>query len=554
MSDTKTASGNNFSRTGSGTILLLVLVFGCLWFVLINQLRVEWTLNPQYSYGWAVPVLCAYLIWQRVRKPETGFQRFRISAFTFFQRPLPSVFCLLILAFLYAPTRLIEEANPEWHLVSWALAVEVIGLTLLFLHFNAPTLQRFNLSICSLIFPICFFFVAVPWPSVFEGPLIQSLTRADVRATVELLGWLGLPAMPHGNVIEVATGEVGISEACSGIRSFQATLMISLFLGELYRLSVLRRSILCLGGFAMSFLFNIARMSLLVWVASKKGIAAIETWHDPAGVTILVACFCGLWGLGEWFGKKQKATISKSEVENRKSQMAIRPDAISPSTFNVQPSTVRKLIFALAAWIILTEIGVETWYRSHEARLPPATQWTVNWPTNNPTFKEMPLDEKALQILQCDEHGSAGWRENDLQWQTIFIQWNPGTFVQLGHTPNICMTGAGHTLATVSNSEWFDAGDFHLPFIVYEVTDTPRPFYIFYCMWNDRLSADGFGETFLRIYGNRLAPVLTGVRNAGQRSLEIAVDGVNSADEAESAVREELRDILAADSTTALQK
>ena len=71
--------------------------------------------------------------------------------------------------------------------------------------------------------------------------------------------------------------------------------MISLFLGELYRLSVVRRAVLCLGGFAMSLLFNLVRMSLLVWVAASRGIAAIANWHNPAGVTILVACFCGLW-------------------------------------------------------------------------------------------------------------------------------------------------------------------------------------------------------------------------------------------------------------------
>ena len=125
--------------------------------------------------------------------------------------------------------------------------------------------------------------------------MIQGLTRTDTRATVELVGWFGIPALPHGNVIEVATGTVGISDACSGIRSFQATLMISLFLGELYRLSGVRRAILCLGGFVMSFLFNLVRMSLLVWVAANHGIDAIANWHDPAGMTILVACFGGLW-------------------------------------------------------------------------------------------------------------------------------------------------------------------------------------------------------------------------------------------------------------------
>src|SRR5208283_4423283 len=107
----------------------------------------------------------------------------------------------------------------------------VIGLTLCFLRLALPSppwgeggrrsdevsfpLSAFQHSRFSdFIFPICFFLVAVPWPSVIESPLIQWLTRADTRATVELVSWLGIPALPHGNVIEVATGVVGISDAC----------------------------------------------------------------------------------------------------------------------------------------------------------------------------------------------------------------------------------------------------------------------------------------------------------------------------------------------------
>ena len=296
--------------------------FAWLWCVLINDLRVEWTVNPQYSYGWAVPFLCAFLLWQKIQKSEVRSQKSEIRPLTSVLRPPSSVPYLLLFALcaaLYAPTRLVQEANPGWRLVSWALAIEVVGLTLLFLHFSGSTVQRLNISMRVLIFPICFFLVAVPWPTFMEQPLIQGLTRADTNVTAELLGWLGIPAMPHGNVIEVAAGVVGIDEACSGIRSFQATLMISLFLGELYALNAARRSLLVLAGFALSFLFNLARMSLLVWVAARKGVAAIASWHDPAGVTILVACLllsgwrrCGCAGkAGCSETEKQKAEKGK---------------------------------------------------------------------------------------------------------------------------------------------------------------------------------------------------------------------------------------------------
>jgi hypothetical protein len=84
--------------------------------------------------------------------------------------------------------------------------------------------------------------------------------------------------------------------------------------------------------------------------------------------------------------------------------------------------------------------------------------------------------------------------------------------------------------------KWIEAGGLRLPFAVYEVTDTPQPVFVFYCLWDDRTSQQGF-ETMLLTYGNRLAPVIQGLRNPGQRSLEIAVTGMADASAAEAAVR-----------------
>src|ERR1035441_9312898 len=53
-------------------LLVPLCVLGWLWFTLINPLRVEWSVNPQYAYGWAVPYLCLYLLW---RKTESRKQK-----------------------------------------------------------------------------------------------------------------------------------------------------------------------------------------------------------------------------------------------------------------------------------------------------------------------------------------------------------------------------------------------------------------------------------------------------------------------------------------------
>lgn len=162
-------------------IILLPLAY--FWFRLINNLQVDWRTNPQYSYGLLVPFLCVGLLVRRWhtftdvggQRSEVGDQRSEVggqsSHFSF------SAFQLLAfaLAFLYLPTRLIEAAVPEWNPIQWLLGIEAIGLTLCVIY-----LGKGRGWLRELAFPICFFFVAIPWPTLFETPIIQTLTRVSM--------------------------------------------------------------------------------------------------------------------------------------------------------------------------------------------------------------------------------------------------------------------------------------------------------------------------------------------------------------------------------------
>src|SRR4051795_4866467 len=120
-------------------------------------------------------------------------------------------------------------------------------------------------------FPILFFLVAVPWPTGLEQIVIQGLMRIDALINVEFLTAIGIPAVQMGNVIEVGSGYVGIDEACTGIRSLQATFMVSLFLGEFYGFTVGRRIILVIAGAILAFFCNLVRTFLLVYVGAEHG-------------------------------------------------------------------------------------------------------------------------------------------------------------------------------------------------------------------------------------------------------------------------------------------
>ena len=231
---------------------LSVLFLVALWFGLCRELSGEWSVNEQYNFGWFVPFFAAYLFWLRwqdrpqieIRSPKSEIRnRQTIAALL----AIPALLLLL-------PVRLFEIANPEWRLLAWIHAFAVVTLTLLLLWSAGGRAWLHHFA-----FPVAFIFIAVPWPTALEIPVIQGLMRLVAHVAAETAMLLGTPAQVEGNLIRVSNGLVGVNEACSGIRSLQTSLMIGLLFGEVKRLSVLRRLTLVVCAAVIALLANFLR-------------------------------------------------------------------------------------------------------------------------------------------------------------------------------------------------------------------------------------------------------------------------------------------------------
>ena len=532
MNKNELRPANRGSRSLSESALTwgaVILALGYLWFRLIDNLQLEWTTDPQYGYGLLVPFLCLGLLVRRWhgfseigdRRSEIGFQRFNFSAFLLF---------VFALAFLYLPTRLVEAAVPVWNPIQWLLGIEAVGLTLCVIWLGkGPGWAK------QMAFPICFFLVAIPWPSLVEQPIIQNLTRASAAIVVELLGWVGVPAVTHGNVIEVGTGMVGIDEACSGIRSFQSSLMISLFFGEFYRLSRSRRWLLVPLGFLFSMAFNICRMSLLTLIAAKKGVAAISEYHDPAGITIAILCTLALWGLAVLLtGPRSKVHGPTSTVRN-------------PPAFNLQPSTLNRLGICLLTWMLVVEAGVQLWYHSREAHLKPGPAWTLAFPRDNPTLKDLPIDATTRNLLRYDTGKQAEWTESDgTQWQGFYFSWSPGRvagYLAKRHTPEICLTASGLTLLSGPKLTMINVHGVELPIRSYVFQTGDGVIQVFHCRWEAGAGKDTYVDHESARY-NLIRAIWTGRGDQGQKVLEFVISGMDDPEQAKQALARELEKLI----------
>jgi len=489
--------------------ILPLVVFGGLWYVLIKHLSVYWAVDPQYSFGWFGPVICSYLLFIRwITRPQTG------------QPPSQGaewVFWIASLALL--PTWLVLQPNPDWRLISWLLTLEIVILSLCAIYFvgGRSWLRHFAFS-------ICFILTTLPWPGGAEAFITQSLMQGATWITVELLKLSNIAALQHGNIIEVKTGLLGIDEACSGVRSLQATVMVSLFLGELYRATWQRRIFFLLSGVVIAFLCNVGRTFFLSWVAAKNGIDSIPKWHDPAGFIILFICFFVLWGLVRLVSGK--------------------PPTLQPSKESAPMRFPRRLAIGLGAWLLVTVFGVEVWYRVHE------TGETLHWSFEAPTAKEH-FANVSLPDPLGDERRGVSWTESDgSRWTALFFKWAAGPprsrILARLHRPENCLPAAGFKLQVDRGMITVKAKDLNIPFHAMDFDYDGKQAYVYFCVWQDRLKS---GKQ-LRIrdhWDDRLVgleSVLLGERNLAQQTLEIVIFGYATSQEAESALRHQMQNLV----------
>ena len=499
--------------------LLPAFAVAC-WVLAVRHLSNDWYLNEQYHYGWFVPLLAAYLVKVRFeRYPEPG----RIPG-------APGV-CgiLLVLALTSAFAMPLREANMEWRSMGWTLTAVAVAATLLafWQAGGARWLRHF-------VFPVLFCFTSVPLFRQIEDPVMQWLMQRNAIVSVELLHWLGFGGSALGNLISLPNCTLGIDEACSGVRSLQSTLMLTLFLGELAALSRLRRLLLLLSGFAWALTTNVARTLSLAVIAAHRGSGTMEEWHDTAGYTVLLIC-AALVSATAWL-------LFRSSVKCD-AQFPDRPpdfQAIAERFRLVASSAAAGLAILLAGFLL-----TEWWFRIHEQTVTQLASWSFRMPSGLAGFRDIAISPRVRTELRFDIWHGGKWKDDDgRRWQALYFRWMPGrNAVQTVavHDPRACLAAAGMVELGALPQVIIEHDDIQLRFDAFHFRDGPQEVFVFNSLAEDVLRSEAKRSVIEdNSIHSRFAAALAGKRHLGQRRIEIAVWGATHAEVAE----EEMRKLL----------
>lgn len=435
-------------------------LLAAVWVWAIGSCVPYWQNDPNYSYGWVVPPLILFFLWRRLAdRPLSDWQAFRREAQASYK---PNRWLLALPALGLFPLEVYQSEYFQSGIVLWAINLTAVGFSLL----SAWWLGGWRLLLL-IAFPFLFFLTAVPWPALIAIPVQQYLMQFVAHVVAEVLLWLGTPVTMEGAQLHLTKGTVGIVEACSGIRSLQSGLMVSLAVGELLLLSPRRRLGLLGIAFLLALASNLVRTFTLCWIMETRGDEAMHHAHDLVGNIAMYSFYGLIYGAGKLLEQPDRLPPIPTDLPPWKERLGYLGWGGVPD-FRILLAT------ALAAFV-----GVHAWYYVLRVTVKPQAfpQFTALIGTNS-AVSSQEFEENVWKKLGANDgqQFEASVEEAPLGVMHIYhLFWKPGpkSRLALGHRPDICMPGSG----------WKSYGDVEEATISFE--GKPLDFHVFHFRRDD---------------------------------------------------------------------
>ena len=407
--------------------------------VLSVRLWPQWRHNPDLSHGLFMPVVFLVLLHEG-RAGTPRWLRAGPATAALFAALLLGGLLALAAGGLYA-------ASLDWShaVVNFTLTgalVLLLGAGLVVLSGESLRLVPCNWS---ALVAIGLWLLSAPIPPGTYSRLTLGLQLMVTENTLRALHVLGVAAVRHGNIIELARATVGVEEACSGVRSLLSCVFAGLFFSATLVRGPWARAFLIALSAPLALLMNFIR-SLTLTLLVNSGVDIAGTWHDATGFAVLGVTAVLLGGLALLLERRERKSASATEAPTPGLQS-------SPATFQL-PTLAAGLALA-AALVVLFVLNTRP-SANRDAPVPnllallPASAdgWRVETSSEVQQFAAA-LDTEFL-AQRTYVKGSA---TNPLVIVIYVAYWRAGQVpvsMVASHTPDACWPGSGWEVQPVS--------------------------------------------------------------------------------------------------------
>ncbi len=259
----------NIDRRKISAALLVGAGFLLLYRHVLAKLVSDWWTDDNYSHGFFIIPIAAYLAWER-----------RDRFFAAVQRPTIAGLVVLVGSVLVLAAGVL---GAELFLTRISLLGATCGIVLFL--FGWARLRV-------MAFPLAFLMLMIPLPAIIFNQIALPLQLLASRFGEATLGAVDIPVLREGNILILAGTTLEVAEACSGIRSLISLLTLGIVFGYFSDSRVWVRSLIALSSIPVAVIANGARVAGTGIASDYMGPAAAEGFfHEFSGWMVFVVAF-----------------------------------------------------------------------------------------------------------------------------------------------------------------------------------------------------------------------------------------------------------------------
>lgn len=241
--------------------LTLLAVVG-LYFSVLVELAADWKINDNYSHGFFIPLISAYMIYTA---------RADLKSMTVSPVNWGILVILAGLAQLYIAT-----VGSEFFLQRISIIPVLIGACLFMFGYRITG---------NVLLPLLYLVFMVPLPAIIWNKIAFPLQLFSSAITENVVQMLGLPIFREGNVLHLAQTTLEVIDACSGLRSLNTMFALSIALGWFSGFVIWKRWALFFFSAPIAVFANTVRLVLTAVLAHFYGEKVAQGFlHEFSGL------------------------------------------------------------------------------------------------------------------------------------------------------------------------------------------------------------------------------------------------------------------------------
>jgi exosortase D (VPLPA-CTERM-specific) len=379
----------------------------------LARLYETWTTTEEYSFGILVPLISAFLLWQR---------RDRLAATRF----EPSWLGVAVLAAGLGVGAIAYVATASG-LAQYAFLAALAGLVLAFVG-----RRQFALFVA----PLAMLVFMLPLPELFMKHISLALQLLSSQLGVALIRLAGVSVFLDGNLIDLGTMKLQVAEACSGLSYLLPLLTIGCITAFFFRAAIWQRVLLVLSSVPITLLMNSARIALIGITSEHFGRAAAEGFlHDFEGWAVFMTCaavlLAEIWLLARLGGRRFRDVFGiEMPARVKASEQRVRP----------VPGTLR------AATALLAGVALAYALAPQPASAVPQRQGFVAFPLEIGDWRGRPeaMKPEHLEILKLDDYLLANYFDGGRNVINVYMGYYAVQRHGLAaHSPSECLPADG---------------------------------------------------------------------------------------------------------------